>query len=105
MGARADRLDPHARMGVSNERVRLEAERVQRVPEPAIDELEEGELRRRQNAAPQPRLVQDRHEAWRRKMMLLHDVEGPGGDCRHCCVDYLGRELCPLPPEFVNLLG
>ena len=51
MGARADRLDPHARMGMSNERVRFEAKRMQRVPEPAIDKLQEAELRRRQNAA------------------------------------------------------
>src|SRR6202789_552733 len=80
MGARADRFDPHARMGVSNKRVRLKAERMQRVPEPAIDELQEGELRRRQNAAPQARLVQHRHEAWRSKMMLIHDLERPGGD-------------------------
>src|SRR5258708_16014431 len=55
---------------------------MQPVPEPTIDELEERELRRRQNAAPQTRLVQDRHEAWRRKMMLLHNVEGPAGDIR-----------------------
>src|SRR6202453_1891805 len=63
-----------------NGRVRLEAERMQRVPEPAIDELQERELRRRQNAAPRARLVQHRHEAWRRKMMLIHDLERPGGD-------------------------
>src|ERR1700677_261094 len=80
MGACADRFDPHARMGVSNECVRLEAEGMQRVPEPAFDELQERELRRRQDAAPQARLIQHRHEAWRRKMMLIHDLERPGGD-------------------------
>src|SRR5208283_4010398 len=44
MGARADRLDPLARMGMSDKAVRLEAQGMQGVPEPAIDELQEREL-------------------------------------------------------------
>ena len=53
MGARADRLDPLARMGMSEKAVRFEPERMQGVPEPAIDELQERELRRSQDAAPE----------------------------------------------------
>jgi hypothetical protein len=38
--------------------VRLEAQRMERVPEPAIDKLQESELSRGENAAPQTRGVE-----------------------------------------------
>ena len=79
MGARADRLDPLARMRMSDKAVRLEPERMQGVPEPAIDELQKRELRRSQDAAPEARRVQDRHEARRGKMMRVHDLDRPDG--------------------------
>ena len=79
MGARADRLDPLARMGMSEKAVRFEPERMQGVPEPAIDELQECELRRGQDAAPRARRVQDRHQARRGEVMRVHDLDGPDG--------------------------
>src|SRR5208337_3046921 len=44
MGARADRLDPRAWMGMSNQAVGFETESVERVPEPPVDELQKSEL-------------------------------------------------------------
>jgi hypothetical protein len=60
--------------------VRLEAKRMERISEPAIDQLQKSELSRGEDAAPQTRGVEDGHQAGRRKMMRVHDLEGPGGD-------------------------
>ena len=46
----------------------------------AIDKLQEGVLSRGKNAALQTRGVEDGHEAGRRKMMRVHDLEGARGD-------------------------
>ena len=51
MGARANRLNPLARMRMSDKAVLLEPERMQGVPELAIDELQKRELRRSKDAA------------------------------------------------------
>jgi hypothetical protein len=40
-------------MGMSDWTVRLEAQRMERIPEPAIDELQKSELNRGEDAAPQ----------------------------------------------------
>src|SRR5271166_1646975 len=79
MGARADRLDPLARMRMIDKAVRLEPERMQGVPEPAIGELQKRELRRSQDPASEARRVHDRHEARRGIMMRVHDLDGPDG--------------------------
>ena len=52
---------------------------MQGVPESAIDELQKGELRRSQDAAPEARRAQNRHEARRGEMMRVHDLDGPDG--------------------------
>ena len=60
--------------------IRLEAQRMERMPEPSIDKLQKSELSRGEDTAPQTRGVEDGHEAGRRKMMRIHDLKGPGGD-------------------------
>src|SRR5271165_5208852 len=50
MIARADCLDPRRGMQVARAVLALEPERVQRIPKPSVDQLEPGELGRRQHA-------------------------------------------------------
>src|SRR5271166_6223885 len=79
MVAGADRLDPLARVRGARS-VDLEAERMKRIPETAIDELQKAELRRGKDAAAQPRLAQRAHQPRRREEMPAHRVKGRTGD-------------------------
>jgi hypothetical protein len=63
MSARADRLDPLARMRMGKRAVGVEAERMKGVPEAPVDQFQERELRWGQHAASQACGVQNGHQA------------------------------------------